>query len=150
MTISALRLLPPLAFARFGSAPNPQANYDIEVDPTSLGFRRIHSSRTLIVAKDGKLTIRDPALEFAEPNDIFRDGPHIRPVAPFFELFAIMEEDQDKLVPVTLHLLKKCQLTLPNVEWKVHVENRKVFIPDSQFVRTLSDDLDHCRKWAQR
>jgi len=127
MTIKALRLLPPLAFTRFGSAPTPQTNYDIEVDHTSLGFRKIRSGRTLIVAKEGKLTIRDPALQRAEPNEIFRDGPHIRQVAPFFELFAIMEEDQDKLVPVTLDLLKKCNLGFSNVQWKVHVENRKVF-----------------------
>jgi hypothetical protein len=124
MTIKALRLLPPLAFARFGSASQPQANYELETG-ASLGFRKICRQPTLIVAEDGKLTIDDSVRQLAEANEIFRDGVKIRPVAPFFELFA--EEDPNNLVPVTLELLNRYGLAPANVEWQVHVENRKVF-----------------------
>ena len=54
MTIKEIRLLPPLAFARFGSAPEPQDNYTLQVEKNNpLGFRRIIPADTLIVADDG-------------------------------------------------------------------------------------------------
>src|SRR4051794_26721130 len=84
--IKALRLLPPLAFARFGSASEPQANYELEVDHASLGFRKIRPEPTLIVAGDGELTIDGPG-QPSDANKIFRDKARIRPVAPFFELY---------------------------------------------------------------
>lgn len=121
MTIKALRLLPPLAFARFGSAPEPQANYELEAG-ASLDFRRIRPQPTLFVNGEGVLTIasREPVTD----NEIFRDGARIRPVAPFFELYA--EVEPDSLVPVTIELLKRYELEPSDVGWKVHVENRKV------------------------
>src|SRR5882757_6764682 len=100
MTIKELRTLPPLAFARLGSASVPQPGYELDenaADP--LGFRRIKPTESFIVGQDGTLT-RDAA------NAIFRDGQKIRPVAPFFELFAIRQED-DALVPLTVELLKE-------------------------------------------
>jgi hypothetical protein len=135
MKISALRLLPPLAFARFGSASKPQDNYELKIkEDNPLGFRQIHSAKTLIVATDGTITIQPAAdrskLKLADINKMFRDAKdirRIRPVAPFFELFAIIEEKPDELVPVTLKWLSECGLDYSNVEWKVHVENRKVF-----------------------
>jgi hypothetical protein len=131
MTIKELRLLPPLAFARLGSASEPQANYTLEDNEDNpLGFRRIVPMDTLVVAEDGTLTIRRaPAgseLKLADLNAIFRHRAHIRPVAPFFELFAITDEDKDKLVPVTIQLLEKHRLDPSAIEWSVHVENRKV------------------------
>jgi len=45
MTIKELRILPPLAFARLGSASVPQPGYELDenaADP--LGFRRIKRS----------------------------------------------------------------------------------------------------------
>jgi hypothetical protein len=150
MTIKALRLLPPLAFARFGSASEPQPSYELHVDPGSpLGFRQIGPDQTLHVTREGKLAIEHPVLQSDKINEMFRDGPRIRPVAPFFELFAIIEEDTGKqrktastvkrgasksahrkketFEPVTLRLLKKYKLDPSDIAWKVHVENRKVF-----------------------
>jgi len=124
MTIKALRLLPPLAFARFGSASKPQANYQLKVHENApLDFRTICPTPVLNIAEDGALTI-DP-LPRTEVNEMFRDGARIRPVAPFFELF--VEEDPYNLVPVTLDLLHRYGLAPADVEWQVHVENRKVF-----------------------
>ena len=49
-TIKALRILPPLAIGRLGSADEPLDNYTIEVDDkATLGFRRIVPAKTLIV-----------------------------------------------------------------------------------------------------
>jgi hypothetical protein len=131
MTIMELRLLPPLAFARFGSASEPQDNFEIEENPTSLGFRRIIPADTLIVETDGTVTIRraadSSALTRADLNKMFRDGANIRPVAPFFELWAITDEDEDKLVPLTVEQLEKHDFGLSAIAWRVHVENRKVF-----------------------
>jgi len=49
------------------------------------------------------------ALEFK------RDGK-IRPVAPFLEVFAVT--DKDKLVPLTVGLLRKQGLTVKDISWK--------------------------------
>lgn len=160
MTIKALRLLPPLAFARFGSASDPQPSYELDVDPGSLGFRQIRPADTLIIKSDGTLTIRKDsklpirpaghsAEELAVTNEMLRDRHLVRPVAPFFELFAVLVEDTGKqgktvraakkgarktahrkketLEPLTLRLLKKYKLDPSDIAWKVHVENRKVF-----------------------
>ena len=130
MMIKTLRLLPPLAFARFGSAPKPQHNYELaENKDNPLDFRKILPAETLQVDEHGKLTILPtadhPAAKLRNGvAAIFRHGECIRPVAPFFELLAIVDPDPDKLVPVTLQWLSKHGLC---VEWKVHVENRKVF-----------------------
>ena len=41
MTIKELRILPPLAIGRLGSAPEPLDNYELEVpEKDPLGFRR--------------------------------------------------------------------------------------------------------------
>ena len=50
MTITQLRILPPLAIGRLGSAHEPLANYRIEDDPDQpLGFRRIIPAETAVV-----------------------------------------------------------------------------------------------------
>jgi hypothetical protein len=151
MTIKALRLLPTLAFARFGSASEPQANYELETG-VSLGFRKISRQPTLRVAEDGKLSIDDPARQPAEANAIFREGMQIRPVAPFFELFAV-EEDPYHLVPVTSELLHRYGLAPSDVEWQVHVENRKVFRRtgdvNDKVEATTPWFSDHGRNWLK-
>ena len=70
MIIKAIRILPPLAFARFGAAEEPLANYTVDPDPEApLGFRAIQGADTLVVAQDGTLRIT-PA---AEINARLRD-----------------------------------------------------------------------------
>jgi hypothetical protein len=143
MRIKALRLLPPLAFARFGSArEEPQPNFEVKINKDNpLGFRDIDPAQTLKVEKDGSVSILstderklkllaaadDPKAKLAELNKMFRVGNLIRPVAPFFELFAILDNAPKKLAPVTPDLLKRCGVDRSAVQWKVHVENRKVF-----------------------
>ena len=58
MSISEIRILPPLAIARLGSSPEPLANYDLQIDPEDpLGFRRLVPAETLIVDRaTGEIT----------------------------------------------------------------------------------------------
>jgi hypothetical protein len=129
MTIVALRILPPLAFARFGSASEPQPNYVLEVnDDNPLGFRKIVRAPTLIVNADGSIVpaADQPAAKLADGiGEIFRQGEAIRPVAPFFEVYAITDEDGGKLVPLTLAMLGPEGTA--SIKWEVRVANRKVF-----------------------
>ena len=56
--IRELRILPPLAIARFGAAPTPMDNYDATVDPERpLGYRLLRPAETLEV---DEATGRDP------------------------------------------------------------------------------------------
>src|SRR5215472_15731517 len=100
MSILELRILPPLAIARLGSSPEPLENYDLcVVDP--LCYRRIEPAETLLVDPAGGAVV-----EAYKPREIrFRDeAGRIRPVAPFFEVYA--RTSQDVLEPLTLGLLK--------------------------------------------
>jgi hypothetical protein len=122
LTIKQLRILPPFAIGRLGSAREPMDNYsfDPDTDPDDpLGYRRLKPQPTLIVNKGGEIgSERTPAtLEF-------KRGGKIRPVAPFLEVFAVTEKDQ--LVPLTTSLLKKHGLTVDDISWRVRVANRKV------------------------
>jgi len=122
LTIKQLRILPPFAIGRLGSASEPMDNYSFEVDANPddpLGYRRLKAEPTLIVNKNGEIgSERTPTtLEF-------KRGKKIRPVAPFLEVFAVNEKDQ--LVPLTAGLLKKHGLTVKDISWQVSVSNRKV------------------------
>ena len=69
---------------------NPLENYDLEVDASDpLGHRRIAPAETLRVnSGSGRI------IEAYTPKSIaFRDGDHIRPVAPFLEVFVRASED---------------------------------------------------------
>ena len=122
MTIRELRILPPFAIGRLGSAPEPMVNYAMEDDPENpLGYRRIAGAPTLIVdPRSGEIR------ECIDcPEVTFKDGDRIRPVAPFLEVYA--DVGQGELVPLTLDLLREHGLDAKNVEWRARVANRKVF-----------------------
>src|SRR6478609_9120085 len=99
MTIKEIRLLPPLALARLGSSPEPLENYELEI-PDAVQPRTIVPAESLRLDADGNLTVT----RSLGPVQ-FRDGNHlIKPVAPFFELFARVDESPE-WVPVTEALL---------------------------------------------
>lgn len=118
--IKDLRILPPIAIGRLGSAPDPLDNYTVEDDAEHpLNYRRIKPAGTLIVGENGEIA------EMRTPESIeFKQDGRIRPVAPFLELFALT--DDDALVPVTSDLLGALQLSPKSVEWRVRVANRKI------------------------
>ncbi|MCY1073209.1 hypothetical protein [Archangium lansingense] len=122
MTIKELRILPPLAIARLGEASEPLDNYELEVDPEDpLGYRRLRPAPTFRV---------DPvtgAISAFMPEEIRFKSPegHIRPVAPFLEVWAVTSNDS--LVPLTQELLAQNGLRPSDVKWEVRVGNIKPF-----------------------
>src|SRR6516165_10351805 len=108
MKIRELRILPPFAIARLGSAEKPQDNFTIDDDPNQpLGYRKIVPKVTLEVDEEtGEIK------SSARPKKIvFKVRGKIRPVAPFLEVFAVLddpgikEDDLGNLVPLDLDLL---------------------------------------------
>jgi hypothetical protein len=129
MTIHEIRLLPPLAIGRLGSADEPLDNFSIETDPNSLGFRKIVPAETLVVnEKTGEIENKKKEKEASTPTEIqFKttDDGRIRPVAPFLEVWARVD-NATEFKPLTLKDLKKQGLTPQDVQWSVHADNRKV------------------------
>ena len=122
MTIRALRILPPLAFARFGSGKEPLDGYALVDDPNRpLAHRRIEGAPTLMVDE-----VTGEIRETRVPDRVaFKEGgDRIKPVAPFLEVFA--ETGEDALEPLTLALLQRQGLSLSSLSWRVVVANRKV------------------------
>ena len=122
MTILALRILPALAIARLGSADTPVDAYRLEEDSgRPLNFRHITPMRTFHVADTGEIC-KDEI-----PSSIkFKEAGRIRPVAPFFDVFAVTEGDV-RLVRLDENLLKQNGATPADISWTVSVANRKVF-----------------------
>jgi hypothetical protein len=141
--IKELRILPPFAIARLGSADEPMDNYTIELDAPEnqdqpLGYRALKPLPTLIVGeRSGEIEgVRTPQLplQFKVHG---KNGEQIRPVAPFLEVFAVVEtgRKEDELVPLTVELLSENGLSVKDVSWTVSVANRKV-------ARRTGDDND--------
>ena len=82
--IQAIFVTPGLAFSRLGGSSTPQCAYDW-VDtraPRADGETTIAPTWTLAVQPDGSLQ------PFMPDSVAFRDGDLIRPVAPFYEVWA--------------------------------------------------------------
>jgi hypothetical protein len=121
MSIVGLSILPPLAIGRLGGSSEPLENYDLEIPADGIGFRRIVPSETLYVDPDTGAIARA-----ATPAQLkFRDGDKIRPVAPFLEVFAHL--DDGSLQPLTLELLGAKGAEDAKVRWRVEVGNIKAF-----------------------
>jgi hypothetical protein len=122
MPIQELRILPPFAIARFGSSPTPLEAYELQVrDDDLLGYRMICPCDTLDIDPVSGAVSRS-----YKPDRIrFRDGKHIRPVAPFLEVFA--KTSADVLEPLTLDLLAQERLGPEALQWSVQVGNLKAF-----------------------
>ncbi|NJL07876.1 MAG: hypothetical protein HC900_06140, partial [Methylacidiphilales bacterium] len=129
MSIQALRILPPIAIARLGSAADPLVAYEIASDPEHpLDICRIRGAKTLVVDRNSGeildafvpevVSFKEACTEDGEP------GERIRPVAPFLEVWARLADD--RWVPLTLDLLAENGLTPADLSWQATVANRKV------------------------
>jgi hypothetical protein len=123
MTIHELRLLPPFAIGRLGSADTPLDNFSIVADPGQpLGFRQIVPALTFHVDEKtgeiGNATVPE-SIEFKTV------AGEIRPVAPFIEVWARVD-DASTFVPLTLELLQQQGANAADITWDVTVGNRKV------------------------
>ena len=129
MKIKGLRILPPIAIGRLGTAAEPLVNYEIEGDPQHpLDFHRIKAATTLVVDHASGEIVNSFIPDKVSFKEIRTEGErkseHIRPVAPFLEVWA--QVDADQWVPLTLGLLRENRLTPADVQWQVSVANRKV------------------------
>jgi hypothetical protein len=125
--IHELRILPPLAIARFGSAPTPMDNYDAVVEPGApLGYRRLIPAETLEVdEQSGEI-----ARAFVPEVLSFTENGAVRPVAPFLEVWALVGDEQlddgGRLERLTTTLLEEEGASAGDVRWQVQVANLKV------------------------
>ncbi len=125
--IVSLLLLPPLAVARLGASDTPLEAFEWREDPTIHGDGRtvIAPATTLAVQRDGSV------FPYLPGHLRFKDGGLYRPIAPFFELWVILQgEDkaassEQKAVPLTHKLLRDMEGSLAGVAWVVSVANLK-------------------------
>src|SRR6266542_798999 len=125
-TIQRIFVNPPIAIARLGGSTTPQNAYTwVESpNPRSLGETTIEPAWSLVVQSDG-------TVEPVKPTSLsFRDGTLIKPVCPFFELWAMVGEPGSdpltwKEIPVTPDLLTKHGVSLNSVVVKVDAQNLK-------------------------
>jgi len=120
MTITELRILPPLSVARLGASSTPLESYRLEVGDEALGYRKVVPDETFELNQDSGEIVR----AYTPARIKFRDGDEVRPVAPFLEVFARTADDV--LEPLTIHLLKAHGLDAGDVSWTVHVGCRKI------------------------
>src|SRR5690349_20856133 len=125
MNIREIRILPPLAIGRLGSASEPVVNDTIDDNPDQpLEFRELKPEETLIVdERTGEISRSFIPNEITLKDVDEAGNPRIRPVAPFLEVFAIT--DDGKLLPLTSGLLTEVGVDPAAVEWNVSVGNRK-------------------------
>jgi hypothetical protein len=125
--IHELRILPPLAIARFGSAPTPMDNYDAVVDAAEpLGYRTLRPAETLEVDVDSGEIVR----AFVPDALLFTENGAVRPVAPFLEVWALVGDegltDGGRLEPLTTALLEQSGASVGDLRWQVQLANLKV------------------------
>ncbi|MBV8327588.1 hypothetical protein [Chryseobacterium sp.] len=130
MKLLELRILPPMAIGRLGSSSQPLSAYDLGLSEDSpLDFRTIIPKETFSVDPvTGQITNQFPnQIYFKESPTLESKNGTIHPVAPFLEVFAITDEDEKTLVPLTNSILKKAGLDMTNISWDVEVGNIKIF-----------------------
>ena len=114
--------LPPIAVARVGGSDNPLEAFEWDSDVSTHGSHQtvIKPTVTLDVAADG-------SVRAYLPNVIrFRDGDQLRPAAPFFELWLMLEDGETKEEKrATPALLKQFGASLDNLQFSVTVANCK-------------------------
>jgi hypothetical protein len=116
--------LPPMAVARVGSAGTPLESFEWADDRSAHGGTQtvVRPAVTFEVAPDGSLRpYLPPAITFKDP-----DGA-VRPVAPFFELWATIQHTGGGVEerPVDLDLLSALGLTTADVRIRVTAGNQK-------------------------
>ncbi len=118
--IEQIFFLPPMAIARLGGSDTPLASFTWVEDPSThgAGTTVIEPTTSLEVQPDGAVR---PFLPIAIQ---FRDGNLLRPVAPFFELWAKVKDQADP-VRLTSALLTASLGSLVGVTYTVKAANRK-------------------------
>jgi hypothetical protein len=124
-TLLSLFFTPPNAVARVGASPTPLEAFDWHTSHAAHGGEQtvIRPATTFRVRDDGSLDPYLPhAIHFKDP-----DGA-VRPVAPFFELWARVQSPEDgrvEEVPVTPALLKALRIDARHLAVSVTASNFK-------------------------
>ncbi len=128
-TLLDVFFLPPMAVARVGASDTPIESFHWAEDRTSHGATAtvIEPGITLRVNADASLTPYLPKkITFKDEG---KDGAPaaIRPTAPFFELWARLQDEDgtEQEEPVTLALLAELGLGLDGVRYRLTAGNRK-------------------------
>jgi hypothetical protein len=116
--IEEIFLIPPMAVARLGGSNIPLASFTWLEDPNlyGAGLTVISPAVSLGVLADGSVR------PFLPANIQFRDGDQLRPVAPFFELWARGNGQEQ---PITLQWLKAHRSSLADIQYTVTASNHK-------------------------
>jgi hypothetical protein len=116
--IEEIFFMPPMAVARLGASRTPLVSFTWLEDPSlhGAGLTIIAPATSLNVLADGSIRPFWPA------NVQFRDGDLLRPVAPFFELWARSGEE---VKPITVQWLKENRSSLAAIQYEVTASNRK-------------------------
>jgi hypothetical protein len=126
--IHGIFLDPPIAIARLGGSEVPQPAYTW-VQP--LSPRTEDSGQTVVMPQWSLNVLPNGSVEPFLPSAMqFRDGALIRPVCPFFELWALVgapnaAPDVWKEEPVTPELLRQFGATLSDLTFRVDAHNAK-------------------------
>jgi len=123
-SIRRIFFTPSVAIARLGGSLTPLDAFDWGLgDPHTVAETRIRPAWTLDVRPDGSVSPRLPL------RLILRDGGLLRPVAPFFELWALAGDGASpadlRPVPVTTELLAANGATTADLTFTVEAMNRK-------------------------
>lgn len=129
--IKEIRILPPLAIGRFGSSPDPMDNYVVLDAPDAKSPRTLEPATTLIV-EDGKIVRGETPVAPVRFTD---SNGRVRPVAPFFEVWARFE-DGGPLRP-----LKKEDLVGGGIKWTIEVANLKAFRRTNDLGDAVTDKI---------
>lgn len=123
--ITAVFFLPPMAIGRLGGGDTPLESFIWSNDPT------LHGSHSTVLEPAVTFEVQDDgSIRTYIPTSLrFRDGDRLRPVAPFFELWATVEDarapEQPRDLPLTLDLLAAHGASLDNIQYTITVANRK-------------------------
>ncbi|MFZ6780177.1 hypothetical protein ACO0LD_25370 [Undibacterium sp. Ji83W] len=124
--IQAIFINPPMAIARLGGSSTPQEAFQWIQNPAP------RANAETVIAPDWSLRILpDSSVEPFMPTELsLRDGELIRPVAPFFEIWAKMGEPGSAEsswtdAPLTPALLKRFKIPLANLTLEVNAQNHK-------------------------
>jgi hypothetical protein len=123
-SILELFFLPPMAVARLGSSPTPLASFSWAEANTR------HDANETIIEPAVSLRVEpdDSVAPYLPESIEFKDDDgSIRPVAPFFELWAKLQSDRGGTVevPVTLDLLHRLGASPHNISYEITLANHK-------------------------
>lgn len=115
---------PPMAIARLGGSDTPLESFSWSENPSLFG-----AGQTVITPQTSLEIQSDGSVRPYLPSFIrFRDNFKLRPVAPFFELWAKVRNIKDNSiseVPLTLSLLEQLGGSLEGLTYHVIAANRK-------------------------